>query len=65
MKRDQRAKLIALMDEFVEWVDEVHPKHEWHSERLALFMASAAQAVYDSTQQGQRDARRYGQDEEQ
>lgn len=63
MMNPQKAKLIALMDEFVEWVDENYPKHEWHSERLALFMASAAQAVYDSTQQGQRDARRYGQSE--
>ena len=58
MKREQKDKLIGLMDEFVEWVDENYPRHEYHSGHLALDMAMAARAVYDSAQQAIKDERR-------
>lgn len=58
MKRDHKDKLIGLMDEFVEWMDEVYPRHEYHSEHLALYMAAAAQAVYDAASKAQIAGRR-------
>lgn len=58
MKRAYKEKLIGLMDEFVEWMDEVNPHHEYHSGHLALYMAAAAQSVYDAASRAQVDGRR-------